>query len=459
MPNPMTLSERRAVASLASIMALRMIGLFMVLPVFSLYTHQLSGVTPLLLGLAMGVYGLSQALLQIPFGALSDRIGRKPVILAGLVLFAAGSLMAASAHSITMMIAGRALQGAGAIGSTILAMIADLTREDQRTKSMAITGMTIGFSFSLAMLLGPLLTKWMAVSGLFVTAACFAVVGMIVLFTATPTPRHLRWHSDAEPELKSLAKLFVNPDLAKLNSGIFLLHAIFTASFIAIPISLYRFAGLATDQQWSIYLPTLLSGFFVSLICIGMAERKRQVKTYFLAGILILATAQLLLWQTPQHQQFATLGLALFFAGFSLLEAFLPSLVSRTAPAARKGTAMGIYSCAQFSGIFVGGLLGGWLYGQYSLQGVYLFCLALTFIWFALTVRMRPPRYLTTQMWQLSQQSKTNWDTITAQLQIIPGVVEVTLVAEDNMVYLKLERGAAEHPDFIRLKEQMQSIN
>ena len=454
----MTAAERRAVISLSSIMGLRMIGLFMVLPVFTLYAHQLENATPALIGIAIGVYGLSQAFFQIPFGALSDRFGRKPIILIGLLIFAAGSLLAGMAHSIALMIIGRALQGAGAVGSTILAMMADLTREEQRTKSMAIAGITIGFSFSVAMLVGPILTKWVPVNELFFLAMLFAVIAILLLYTAVPTSLTHRWHRDTEPELKSFLKLLVAPELAKLNSGIFILHAIFTASFVVIPISLYHFAGLEANRQWVFYLPTLLVAFILSLFCIGMAERKQQLKPYFLGGIITLALAELLLWMAPHHTTLAIIGLSLFFTSFSLLEAFLPSLISRTAPAARKGSALGIYSCSQFLGIFVGGVLGGWLYGQFSFTGVYLFCIVLALLWLALAFLMQPPRYLVTQMLRLQPEQQPHWESIAAKLKIIPGMVEVTLVTEDGMAYLKMERGTTQHPDFIRLKEQLQSV-
>lgn len=385
-------TERNAVISLASIMSLRMIGLFMVLPVFSLYAAQLNGATPLLIGLAMGVYGLSQALLQIPFGALSDHFGRKPIIVIGLFIFALGSLIAGIADSIALMIIGRALQGAGAVGGTILATLADLTREEVRTKSMAIAGISIGLSFSIAMFLGPVLTKWMPIQNLFFLAAFLGFIAILVLYLFVPTPHRVTWHSDTEPELKSFLKLLIDPELAKLNSGIFILHAIFTASFIVIPISLLHFVHLEANRQWILYLPALFIAFIAALVFIGLAERQQKIKHYFLGGILSLAVAEILLWQAPTSMTLASIGLCLFFAGFSLLEAFLPSLISRTAPAARKGSALGLFSCAQFLGIFVGGALGGWLYGTYHFLGVYLFCFILALSWFILALFMQPPR-------------------------------------------------------------------
>jgi len=453
----MTAIERRAVVSLSSIMGLRMVGLFMVLPVFSLYAHQLTGATPTLIGLALGIYGLSQALFQIPFGALSDRFGRKPIIVIGLIIFALGSLVAGMAHSIFLMIIGRALQGIGAVGSTILALMADLTREDQRTKAMAISGITIGFSFSVAMFVGPVLTKWMTVNNLFFIAVVFGLAGILILYTSVPTPLSTKWHRDTEPELKSFLKLLTAPELAKLNIGIFILHAIFTASFIVIPISLYHFAGLASDRQWLLYLPTLLGSFIIALFCIAMAERKQQLKPYFLGGIIALALAETLLWKAPGNLALTATGLCLFFGGFSLLEAFMPSLISRTAPAARKGSALGIYSCSQFFGIFIGGVLGGWLYGKFSYPGVYLFCIVLALFWSALAFLMQPPRYLVNQMWRILPSQKHEWEAYAAKLHAIPGMVEVTFIADDGMAYLKMERGAQQHPDFIRLKEQLQS--
>ncbi|MBV9575353.1 MAG: MFS transporter [Gammaproteobacteria bacterium] len=450
----MSATEKRAVLSLSFIMSLRMIGLFMVLPVFSLYAHGLIGATPLSIGLAMGIYGLSQAIFQIPFGALSDRFGRKPIIVLGLCIFSLGSLIAAFADSITWMIIARALQGVGAVGSTILAFIADTTREEQRTKAMAIAGITIGFSFSIAMFIGPILTKWVPINALFLLAALLGIVAIFALFSLAPAAPRPQWHRDTTPELKSFLTLFIQPELAKLNSGIFILHAIFTASFMVIPLS---FSGLSSDRQWQLYLPALLFAFIVSIFCMGFAERKQQLKHFFLGGIFTLTLAELILWFSANNWAGMMIGLSLFFAGFSLLEAFLPSLISRTAPASRKGSALGIYSCSQFFGIFVGGVLGGWLYGKFSFAGVYLFCITLSLFWFALAYFMQPPRYLVTQLLKLLPSQQAHWDNIAAKLQIIPGMLETTFIAEDGVAYLKMERATTKHPDFIRLKEQLQS--
>jgi MFS family permease len=389
----MTSTERRAVGSLAAIMSLRLLGLFMILPVFSLYARDLAGSTPFLIGMAMGVYGLTQAIFQIPFGMLSDHVGRKPIILAGLLVFISGSVMAALSHSIHWMIFGRALQGAGAVGSTIIAMIADLTREEQRTKAMAINGITIGMSFSLAMILGPVFAAWLQVNGIFWLAAGFSVIGIILLYTVVPVPVVTSWHSDAEPEPAQFFTLLKEPQLARLNLGVLILHAIFTASFVVIPISLQKLAGLPGNHQWYLYVPALFSAFIISLTLIGIAEKKRRIKPFFLTGIILLGIAEcfLLLW--AQNIYLSAVAIVLFFTAFSLLEAFLPSWVSRSAPKARKGTALGIYSCSQFLGIFVGGTLGGWLYGAFTLQYVYLFCVLLALIWVPIALGMKSPPY------------------------------------------------------------------
>ena len=448
----MTSTEKRAVISLSSIMGLRMIGLFMVLPVFTLYANQLEGATPILIGLSLGIYGLTQAFFQIPFGALSDHYGRKPLILFGLLLFAAGSCMAAMAHSIIFMIIGRALQGAGAVGSTTLAMLADLTREEQRTKSMAIAGISIGFSFSLAMLLGPLLTTWLPVNNLFYLAVLFSLCAIVVLYTSVPSPSILRWQRDTQPELKSFLRLLLDPGLAKLNGGIFILHTIFTASFVIIPISMTHLTGFSAKQQWLLYLPTLLIAFIITLIIIGIAEKKHRIKLGFVISILFLAVSEFLFWLASTNLYFSLFALCLFFTGFSSLEAFLPSLISRIAPLEKKGSALGIYSSAQFLGIFVGGVFGGWLYGNFSFSGVYTFCILLSFFWLALALLMQSPGQFVTQVWRLTN-TQINWDMVAEKLHAIPGMLEVTFIVEDGIAYLKMERGTVKHPDFIRLKK------
>jgi MFS family permease len=389
----MTALERRSVSSLAAIMSLRLLGLFMILPVFALYAKNLAGATPFLIGLTMGIYGLTQGLLQIPFGMVSDNLGRKPVITFGLLLFAAGSILAAVSHSIHSMLIARALQGAGAIGSTTIAMIADLTREEQRTKAMAMNGMTIGVSFSLAMILGPLFSAWIHVSGIFWLATGFSILAIIILYTLVPTPDHTAWHSDSEPERAQFWNIVKDGQLSRLNAGVFLLHAIFTASFVVIPISLEKYAGLAGPEQWMVYVPSLLLAFFVSIFFIVLAEKKQQIKKSFILAIIFLGLAELSLSIWALSPLMSGLGLLIFFTGFSILEANLPSWISRAAPKSRKGTALGIYSCSQFLGIFVGGSVGGWLYGLCGLREVYLLCVFLALVWLAIAYGMQNPQY------------------------------------------------------------------
>jgi len=380
--------ERRAAISLASVLSLRMLGLFMVLPLFSLYASQLAGATPFLIGLAMGIYGLTQALFQIPFGLLSDQLGRRTIIVFGLFLFILGSLIAATADTIGFMMVGRALQGMGAVGGTIMAMIADLTRPEQRTKAMAIAGIMIGFSFSLAMMLGPLLATWMTVRGLFWMAAFCSGLAILFLFIWVPKPPPPHWQADVEPELHSAFSLIKLPLLQQLNLGIFLLHVIFTASFVVIPIALQQFAGLQEHQQGLFYLPVLLLGFILCVPFVLIAEKKHQLKQFFIGAVFTLGISESLFWLFSKSLSISALSLVLFFAAFSLLEAFLPSFVSRAAPHTRKGTTLGLYSCSQFLGIFVGGTLGGWLYGHYGLKNVYLFCVILTLVWVMIATKM-----------------------------------------------------------------------
>lgn len=447
----MTKIERRAVISLSSIMGLRMLGLFMVLPVFSLYAQQLRGASPTLIGVAMSIYGLSQALLQIPFGMLSDHFGRKRIILFGLFIFILGSFIAGLAHSIVWMIVGRALQGAGAVGSTILALLADLTAEEHRTKAMAISGITIGASFSFAMLLGPLLIQWLPINNLFFISCAMGLIAILILYKRVPTSTSHSCSHDKESNIKTFLKLLFEPELLKLNIGIFLLHAIFTASFVVIPINFLHSLHIPAHKQWMLYLPTLILASIVALICINIAEKKRQIKFYFLGSIIVLALGECLLAFLPSIAASAC-GLFLFFSGFSILEALLPSLISRMAPLKQKGSALGIFSCAQFLGIFTGGIVAGWLYGQFNLSIVYIFCVILALFWLFLAFLMQSPHYLTTQILRLQQRQ---WNTAAHELKRIPGMVEVTFIQEEGIAYLKMECGTINHPDFIRLKKQL----
>ncbi len=389
-PTSLTSTERRAAASLGSIFGLRMIGLFMILPVFSLYAHKLEGFTPALMGLAIGAYGLTQAAFQIPFGLLSDRIGRKRVIYIGLTIFAVGSVVAALSDSIYGVIAGRALQGAGAIAAAIMALLADLTRHTVRTKAMAILGGSIGLSFTCALILGPVLNNWIGVTGIFWLTGILALLAIGLTCYVVPNPRGSHFHQDTDPVPAQFLRVFADLQLLRLNFGIFTLHLLITANFVVLPLLLQDTLKLPSSQHAWLYLPVLLLSVTVMLPIMFFAERRKLVKPLFLAAITLICLAEAGLFLF--HQQIASVAILLFvfFTGFNTMEATLPSLVSKIAPADCKGSAMGIYSSSQFVGAFTGGAAGGWLLGVFDISAVFAGCALMTFLWLVVATGMNP---------------------------------------------------------------------
>ncbi|HEX9810586.1 MAG TPA: MFS transporter [Burkholderiales bacterium] len=384
--NPMTALERRAVAALAGIYGTRLLGLFLILPVFALYAQTLDGYTPRLMGLALGIYGLTQACLQIPFGALSDRLGRKPVIAFGLILFAVGSVVAANAHSIEMVVIGRALQGSGAVSAAVTALVADLTRDTQRTKAMAVIGITVGASFLVAIPLGSALNALIGVPGIFWLTAGLASVGIAVLWLAVPRPP-ARPRGPAPALLPQLRAVLRNRDLLQLNVGIFALHAALTAMFVVLPAALVERAGLPQNEHAALYLPLMVASAIPLFPIIAWSERSGRQRHAYAAAVLVLTLALGGLSLAHDSLMAIGAGLLVFFVAFNLLEASLPSLVSKTAPAHAKGMAIGVYSTFQFLGAFVGGDRGGWLYQHYGMAAVLAGAAVITGIWFFVALR------------------------------------------------------------------------
>jgi len=435
----MTAGERRSSLSLAFIFALRMMGLFMIYPVFSVYARQLPYSTPSLIGLALGIYGLTQAMLQIPFGMLSDRIGRKPVIAGGLLLFTIGSVVAALAVTIHGIIIGRMLQGAGAVGSTILALGADLTREEQRTKAMAVIGMTIGMSFALAVVLGPILNNWIGVPGIFWLTAVFGLLGIAVLFFATPRPSHTRMHRDTEAVPALFKRVLTDGQLLRLDFGIFSLHAILTATFVALPVALHTSAGFHIAHQWALYLPVLAVSVIGMVPLIIIAEKYKRMKPVYLGAILALAAAQFTLMAVHNTLWAIVPALLVFFTAFNVMEASLPSLISKVAPPTSKGTAMGVYSSSQFFGIFIGGTLGGWFMGHFGLPAVFFMSGCIALIWFVIAVSMPKPSYLSSYLLRVGRLQNEAADRLAEQLLSVHGVADAVVVAEEGVAYLKVD--------------------
>lgn len=434
--------EQRAALSLAGIFSLRMLGMFMILPVFALYAEKLEGATPMLMGLAIGAYGMTQAILQIPFGLLSDRFGRKPVITAGLLLFALGSVVAALSTSVYGVIVGRAIQGAGAIAAAVMALAADLTREEQRTKAMAIIGMSIGFSFSLALVAGPMLDHWIGLAGIFWLTAVLACLGIAVLYLVVPQPQISRLHRDAEPVPAQFMAVLKDAQLLRLNYGILSLHLILTATFTVLPLILRDSLGMASAVHWHLYLPVMLLSVAAMVPFIILAERRRRMKQVFLSAILAVAMAEfgMALWHVSMTN--VAVLLFLFYVGFNLLEATLPSLISKLAPPDSKGTAMGFYSSSQFLGAFVGGVAGGWLQGRLGIGGVMAFCGGVAMLWLLVAASMRSPRYLTTQLLHVDIVDAQHARILAQRFTQVRGVAEAVVIGEEGVVYLKVDKHA-----------------
>lgn len=443
-------AERRAISGLAGLYASRMLGLFMVLPVLALYADTLEGATPLLVGLALGVYGLTQAVLQIPFGWLSDRIGRKRVIAMGLLIFAAGSVVAATADTIGGVIVGRALQGSGAIAAAIMALLADQTREQVRTLAMATIGLSIGVSFAAAMVLGPWLASWGGLPSLFWFTALLTLVGLLVLWRwVPPAPRRLR-HRDVGLDRQQFKRVITRSDLWRLDVSIFALHLVLMAIFVAVPFRLLN-AGVAVEYHGLAYLAIMGLSFVAMVPLVIVAEKRQRMKLMCLLAIggIVLSLAALGL---PLSQgQWLFVWLLVFFTGFNLLEATLPSMLSKLAPAGAKGTAMGVYSTSQFLGAFLGGTLGGWLAHTWGLDAVFIGCAALALCWWLAMCGMPSPPPLSSEVVALQDTQADAMDLLMEHLADVAGVEDVMVVPEERLVYLKVNRKELDQAALARL--------
>lgn len=435
----MTSVERRASVGLAGIYGLRMLGLFIILPIFALYAEALpGGHSHFLIGIALGAYGLTQAILQIPAGWLSDRYGRKPVIVVGLLLFAAGSFIAASADDIYWIIAGRVIQGAGAINAAVMALTADLTREEHRTKAMAMIGMTIGVTFSISMVLSPLLYKHIGMHGIFNLIGVLSFVSIAVVLWVIPNPKITRFHSDTEANTSKLAEVLRNKDLLRMDFGVFTLHAILMSVFMQVPFIL-RADGLDAQHQWQVYLPVMLLAFAFMVPPIVIAEKKAKLKQVIMSAIGLAVLAQLGLIFLQGSIWGVAVSLLVFFSAFNVLEATQPSIISKIAPLAAKGTAMGVFSSVQFFGAFFGSAVGGLMVQFFNGDAALIFAVVMLLLWLAVATGMRAPRALATKMFHLREMDAEAASALQSSLAQLRGVSEVLVVANEQIALLKVE--------------------
>ncbi|MGO2279441.1 MULTISPECIES: MFS transporter [unclassified Psychrobacter] len=429
--------EKRAILGVGGIFALRMIGLFMIVPVFSVYGENYAHATPFLIGLAVGIYGLGQAIFQIPMSLAADKFPRKPIIFLGLILFAVGGMIAANATDIYEVIIGRALAGSGAVSAVLMALLADVTREEMRTKAMATMGLTIATSIMLAFAFGPLLVGSLGISGLFWLTSGFAVLAMLLLMVI-PTPmRVLKHNLDNKTIGQQLATVLKIGDLNRLHIGIFALHLTMTAIFVILPHQLSEVLGLSVRQQGLVYLPLLFIGFAVAIPFIIIAEKKRKMRQVFLGAIALMTAALALLALGSQVGVGIILGLLLYFMGFNLLEATIPSWISKRAPVANKATAMGLNSSSQFFGAFVGGAMGGLLLSQSNLLAWGILAIIMGAALLLIIPIAQPPYLSSTTVTIPKDINIQDWS---RRMLAVDGVDELVVMAKEQVAYLKLDK-------------------
>ena len=389
----MTALEKRTLAGLSLIFAIRMFGLFIVLPVISLYARTLPGADPLRLGLALGGYGLSQAIFQVPFGMLSDRFGRKPVIVAGLLVFAAGSVMAATAHSVFGLFVGRLIQGTGAVASVVIALMADLTREEYRTRAMAGIGVSIGLSFAVGMVVGPIVGAAYGVSSLFWLTATLALLGIGIILFVVPSPTGAVHKNEMELSFSQLQYVLKNPALLRIDISVFSLHLFLTAVFVSFPVLLKQY--IAPSAMWKVYLPVILGGMFLMVPAMIVAEKRKKLKTAFLIAVALIVVSFAIFLGGYRSEVGLIAGLTVFFIGFNLLEPLMPSIMTRFVRTRTRGTSSGVFNMSQFLGAFLGGVLGGGL-ATVSNTALFAALLAISAVWFLIALGLTDPNLLET---------------------------------------------------------------
>lgn len=449
--------ELRASTSLAGIYSLRMFGMFLILPIFALYAPQLRGGDDhMLVGIALGAYGLTQAILQLPFGMLSDRIGRKRVIYIGLILMAVGSMICASADNIYTMILGRAVQGSGAISAAITALLADLTREENRTKAMAMIGMSIGLTFAVSLAAGPTLYKTLTMPGIFILIGVLSLAALIGVWKVVPQPTLSRFHSDAEANPTKLRDVLRDKQLLRLNYGIFALHAAQMAMFTVMPLILLKTGGLDANHHWQVYLPIMVGAFILMIPAIIYGEKKAKLKQVFVAAVALMFITQTAMALTLHSFWDIVLLLGGYFIAFNILEATLPSLISKIAPAAAKGTAIGVYNATQSFGTFLGGALGGWLYKTSggNPAPVFAACGVMMLIWLIIAASMQAPLAVKTQMFHIGDNWSGDVRELSRKLGALQGVKEAVVIAEEGVAYLKVLQSDWDESGVLRLIQE-----
>ncbi|OTG69460.1 MFS transporter [Acinetobacter sp. ANC 4470] len=428
--------ERRSTFALSSIFALRMLGLFMIIPVFSVAGQSYQGATPALIGLAVGVYGLTQAILQIPFSLLADRFSRKPLVVLGLLLFALGGAVAAMSESIYGVIIGRAIAGGGAVSAVVMALLADVTREEQRSKAMAVMGMSIGVSFMVAFSLGPWLTSLVGISGLFWVTTIMGLAAISMLFLVPKVTRHHRnYQQGYVTQLKQVLKM---GDLNRLHVSVFALHLLLTAMFIYMPSQLIEFADIPLSRHGLVYLPLLVISLFFAFPSIILAEKYRKMRGIFLTAIGGIVLGLLVLIFGYQSKYILLLGLAFFFIAFNVMEALLPSWLSKSAPIQSKATAMGVNASSQFLGAFFGGMIGGQLLILNNTAMGWGILTAIAVVWLLISFGLVQPRYLSSLVIRLPESKQT--DEWTSQLLAIRGIEEVVVMPDQQVAYIKVDK-------------------